>query len=227
MKILLTGNLGTIGKDLQKKLAGQEVAGFDIKAGQDITKSDAISKFIKDNNFDIVIHAAAIPHPHGIKDKDAFIKFWDVNVLGTKNVVFACLDNNVKKFIYISSGGVYGWDDKYNADETEVEVEPYTTSKRIAEAIVTWAAGQKLCSSILRLAPYGQPNSYEVWFNATSDDNSIYKYILQAIDNKKWLSIYNVSVERDINGIAPVWPLGELKQVRLPDYSNKGGILCL
>lgn len=55
---------------------------------------------------DIVIHGAALTSTdRSFQDASAFVK---TNVLGTQNVINACVSSKVKRLIYISSDSVYG-----------------------------------------------------------------------------------------------------------------------
>jgi len=71
---------------------------------------------------DAVIHLAAIPHPFlkGLTDDD----YYDLNVKGSQLVIDACVEMEVSKFIFTSSGCVYGFwggfskPDKFPIDET-------------------------------------------------------------------------------------------------------------
>lgn len=226
MKLLLTGHLGTVGITLKEKLsADYEVIGFDIKENttHDITNDSIVKQIFAEKKPDIVVHCAAIPSPRSSMDRATFENFWNVNILGTKHIVFACQDIDIKKLVYISSGCVYGWDDRFNNDETDVKIEPYGTSKRIAEEIVRYAAGQGLKSSILRLAPVGNNIANPKFFNSGAGHESIYKYVKHAIANEKWLSIYNVSDDA-LRGGNPIWAMGEVVGIRVP-YYFKGGVL--
>lgn len=88
---------------------------------------------MKEEGVDYVFHMAAkleILHADPIEDAK-------VNILGTLNVLNACLDSDVKKVIFGSSGAVYG-DYKYNKSPYSVEEECipkwcYGVSKLAAE----------------------------------------------------------------------------------------------
>tara|TARA_Y100001970_G_C14241481_1_gene865165 strand:+ start:2807 stop:3715 length:909 start_codon:yes stop_codon:yes gene_type:complete len=118
LNILITGVNGFLGRNIAKKLSD---AGFKI-LGIDIQKK-AISKYldqydsgsILDKKFisskiaevDIVIHLAAITAHEEIIDKK--YQTLDINLDGTKNVLSAFNSSKkAKKFIYASTGKVYG-----------------------------------------------------------------------------------------------------------------------
>jgi dihydroflavonol-4-reductase len=98
-----------------------------------------ISDFIKLRqqlqNMDIVYHAAALV---SFNPKDSG-KMYQYNVLGTENVVNACLHNNVKKLCYVSSIAALGSNQNrefINEDITNYEdgqQSAYSKSKKLAE----------------------------------------------------------------------------------------------
>jgi nucleoside-diphosphate-sugar epimerase len=53
----------------------------------------------------MVVHAAAIPKPDVSK---SFDDYFNLNCIGTMNVVKAAIENKVKRLIFISSTGYYG-----------------------------------------------------------------------------------------------------------------------
>lgn len=152
MKIFITGHKGNIGGNLFSKLKqSHTVCGFDIKneekkvgnkivitqAGKNLIEEEVVFSSLQAFVPDVIIHCAAIPSPRGANSIENFENFWKTNVIGTKNVVFNALKLKVRKFIYFSSGAVYGWDDLETG-----EIEQYGISKRIAESIVRWLLGK-------------------------------------------------------------------------------------
>lgn len=130
-KFLITGSDGFVGKHLVKSLKAQgaEVIGIDARSGIDIRDWNQI-KNVED--VDIVCHLAAImyvpfswKHPHIL---------YEVNVLGTLNILEYCRIHNIKKFIFASSY-LYGTPKYLPIDEKHPVdlVNPYSRSKKIAE----------------------------------------------------------------------------------------------
>ena len=123
MNTLITGGTGFIGSRLALRLLAQghfvrvlaqantkaetensselEEAGVEVVLAS-VTNKEAISTVLKD--IDFVFHLAAAQHEANVPDQ----LFWDVNVMGTKNVLEASAANNVKRFVHGSTIGVYG-----------------------------------------------------------------------------------------------------------------------
>lgn len=101
LKIGLTGSTGSLGKVILRYNKKRKIKSFK----DDITKRKKVFKWIKENNFDVLIHLAAIvPIKKVNKNK---IKAKNVNFNGTKNIVDACLDSNVSWMFFSSTSHVY------------------------------------------------------------------------------------------------------------------------
>jgi len=123
---LSSGSLGNLIQHLQRN---------DFKFIQDdIRNLDAIKNALEE--VDAVFHAAAISNvPHSIEDPN---ETNDVNVCATIDLLKACLNSNVKRFVYPSSASVYG--EVGNLPITEESplnpISPYAASKLAAECYV-------------------------------------------------------------------------------------------
>lgn len=111
-KILITGAHGMLGSSLVNLLPYEMVA-FSSKE-LDVTNSEQCSNLIESEKPDIIIHTAAYTDVEGCETDP--IKAYQVNTIGTQNLVNCCIDKKIL-FIFISSTGVYG---------TGKEKEPYS-----------------------------------------------------------------------------------------------------
>ncbi len=100
-KIGITGSTGSLGKIILKNYTRISFSKFK----GDIRNKNEINEWIEKNNLDTIIHlAAVVPIKQVNKNKK---KAWQVNYLGTKNVVDASIKNNIKWFFFSSTSHVY------------------------------------------------------------------------------------------------------------------------
>ena len=120
MIIGITGSYGLLGSILTKALNHHKI----IRFKGDIRKSKDIAKWLKNNNFDAIIHLAAIvPINQVNKDKR---KAKIVNFYGTKKLI-DCMNINIninkKKiwFFYASTSHVYNFSKKIISEKKKTK----------------------------------------------------------------------------------------------------------
>jgi nucleoside-diphosphate-sugar epimerase len=154
MNILLTGSSGFLGKTLKSFLINNHNV-FELpnsKNSRKLRLDIEIPNF--EHNFDLVIHAAGKAHIHPktlLEEKSIY----DVNILGTQNLLSALSNSKLpKQFVFISSVSVYGIEFGRLIDENHPlnAKDPYGKSKILAEKIVTeWCESNNIICTILRL----------------------------------------------------------------------------
>lgn len=163
-KVLVTGSGGFIFSNFLRK-AIYEKHPYSFVSVDKVTKTSAMNNIYSNRNHqfyigdvtdahflnvifelekpDIVIHGAAETFvDDAIKDPNKFIK---ANVVGTQEVVNACIKWKVDRLIYISTDEVYG---QLNADDvsswTEADImrprNPYSATKAAGELVVQAAS---------------------------------------------------------------------------------------
>ena len=148
MKILVTGACGYKGHVLVPKLLanGHHVVAFDLQwfgnylqphVNLDIIKGDVRQvDTIPLNGVDCIIHLASIANdPCG--DLEPKLT-WEVSGLATMQLADKAKRSGVKRFIYASSGSVYGIKEELQVTE-ELELTPiseYNKTKMVAERVV-------------------------------------------------------------------------------------------
>ncbi len=162
MKILITGGAGFIGSNFVNMLFRGELC--NLEDFQSVTVFDSLSiggnlknlisvkndprfHFVQGDirdlallndsltGHDFVIHFAAQSHvDRSIKDP---LEFFDVNAIGTSNVLQASLRQQVRKVIHISTDEVYGSIDSGSWDENSplLPNSPYASSKACSDLI--------------------------------------------------------------------------------------------
>lgn len=148
MKIFVTGGCGYIGAELVPFLLkkGHKIISADIQYfGNPLKKHKNLKnikidlKNLKQSHLkgvDIVIHLAAISN-----DPSALLNAkitWDTNVLNTLHLLTLSKNAKIKKFLFASSGSVYGISKKKKVDENVklVPISEYNKTKMIGEILV-------------------------------------------------------------------------------------------
>ena len=149
MKILITGGCGYVGSELIKVLllkSRYKIVNFDtqwfgnylennknlLNIKKDIRNIP--DKFFKD--IDIVIHLANIANDPAVELNP--ILSWEVNVLTSMKLINQSIKQGVKKFIYASSGSVYGIkkEKKVSEDLELLPISTYNKTKMISERVL-------------------------------------------------------------------------------------------
>ncbi len=149
--ILITGGAGYIGSHVTEILIKNKKRVFvidNLSTGYkelihkkakffkvDINEKKKIKLIIKKNKIDSVIHlAASLIIGEGQKNPS---KYYKNNVLGTKNLISACFNTNIKNFIFSSTAAVYK-DGLYKVNENS-PIKPksvYGKTKLSAEKLI-------------------------------------------------------------------------------------------
>ena len=175
-RIFLTGASGFLGRQILKELSDTDAEIIcmihDRKIKEELppnvrfvigSLSDSEALFDLTTNIDIIIHAAAVISFKKKRKHDMF----DVNAIGTKNLVNAALENKVSKFIHISSIAAIGAsvgkitfneEMSYNLKPLRVN---YSTTKYLAEQEVQRGQTEGLNTIILNPVNIIGPNDFK------------------------------------------------------------------
>ena len=108
----LTGSSGSLGKELIRNNKGKKFIHFK----HDITDREKVFRWVEKNNFKIVIHLAArVPIKEVNKNREKAKK---INYFGTKNLVDACIKENINWFFFASTSHVYKSSNKKISENT-------------------------------------------------------------------------------------------------------------
>jgi UDP-glucose 4-epimerase len=146
--ILVTGGAGYIGSHVVRQLgeAGEQVVVIDnlskgfrraVTAGDlvvgDVADFELVSRLLAEHQIDTVMHFAAhTVVPESVANP---LKYYGNNTCATRSLLQACLENNVKNFVFSSTAAVYGLLDDGYADEQSptIPINSYGTSKLVCE----------------------------------------------------------------------------------------------
>ena len=123
MNILVTGGAGYIGSHIVERLLKKKSKNIfvldNLSTGHkklihkkskfikgDIKNFNFLKKIIKKHCIQTIIHLAA--HLNISEAEKKKIKYYKNNVIGTKNLLLACKNSNVRKIIFSSSCSIYG-----------------------------------------------------------------------------------------------------------------------
>jgi len=154
MEILITGANGFLGRTIVNELSTDfKISSLSRNATDyKVSLENEIPNFIK--KFDLVIHAAGKAHS---VPKTAFEKqqFYDINVLGTQNLLVGFEKTGLpKQFVFISSVAVYGKESGRNINEEDrlLAKDAYGLSKiRAEKTVIEWCNTHHVICTILRL----------------------------------------------------------------------------
>jgi len=130
MKTLITGGSGILGTEL-KKLFPNSL--FPSHSDLDITNNEMVFDYFSKNEFDSIIHTAAMTSVRQCESEKKLC--WNSNVVGTKNLVDATTEfRSNSKFIYVSTACVFdGHTDMYKESSIPHPENFYALTKLIGE----------------------------------------------------------------------------------------------
>lgn len=190
MKVLITGGAGFIGSATAKKLIkrGDKVViidnfndyydpklkenrikiflkGYKFKLYRgDIRDQKFLEKVFKKEKIDKIVHLAAMAGVRYALENPNL--YYDVNVMGTQNLLSLAVQYKIKNFVYASSSSVYGNNKKLpfsESDSVDTPISPYAASKKANELQAhVYSHVYKLPTTGLRFftvyGPWGRPD---------------------------------------------------------------------
>ena len=130
MKTLITGGSGILGTEL-KKLFPNSL--FPSHSDLDITNNEMVFDYFSKNEFDSIIHTAAMTSVRQCESEKK--SCWNSNVVGTKNLIDATTEfRSNSKFIYVSTACVFdGHTGMYKESSIPYPENFYALTKLIGE----------------------------------------------------------------------------------------------
>ncbi len=181
--IIVTGIAGFIGGRFaqlaakEEKILGLDISDFANESGilyrkVDLRNPESIYSIASENDVTSIVHCAAMISPEKCLLEPRLA--YETNIIGTLNMLDFARKRDIKKFIYISTGGVYRNSDPEDIVTEDWPVEPsdiYDISKVASENTVSYyAKDYGLDAAAIRItAPYG-PGMYRPSRNAEIPD---------------------------------------------------------
>ena len=203
LKFGLTGSTGSLGKNLI--LNNKKIKFICFKG--DIRNKTKISSWIQKNKFDALIHLAAIV-PIKVVNKDKK-KAYDVNYIGTKNIVDCLITSKIKWFFFSSTSHVYESTKKKIKETSKVNpISYYGKTKYLAEKYIIkklFKAKTKYC--IGRIF-------------STSNNNQKQNYLIPDL-NKKIKKVKKLIKLNDLNHYRDFISMNEISKIIFCLYKKK------
>jgi dTDP-4-dehydrorhamnose reductase len=193
-KILLTGASGTLGKEILKQ-NNNKIFLTPSRQELDITNKENIVNFFENNEFDAIIHCAAMARMDKCHENPG--KAIETNTIGTANLVSAVLKKDKSmRFLQMSSDGVYASvEGNYSEKDETIPYNIYGWSKLGAEFMV-----QKLKNYCIIRTNFFDPKKIKFSQSATDAFTSkvTIEYIamtLMKLLNDDFVGVVNVGKE--------------------------------
>lgn len=242
--ILVTGGAGYIGSHVVRQLseAGREVVVYDnLSTGSakalihgerlivgELADRERISQVLSETGCKSVLHfAAAIVAPESVVLP---LKYYGNNTRNTLNLLEACVENQVERFIFSSTAAVYGMPEDGEAAEVSPTnpINPYGSSKLMSEGMLRDAAFAHGFSYVaLRYFNVAGADPKARMGQRTPDATHLIKVCCQAaLGMREAVSIFGTDYETlDGTGVRDYIHIEDLAQAHLYalDYLEKGG----
>ena len=221
-KILITGGTGSLGQALTKRLLEQNVDTIRILSRNESKQIEMENDFndsrlrfflgdIRDEerlvrateDIDIVFHTAALKHVTKIEYNP--FEGIKTNVMGSQNIINACLINNVEKAICVST------------DKAVSPLNTYGATKLLMEKLFVTANN------------YIDPEKYRTKFialrygNVVGSSGSVIPKFIQQLKNKKEITVtdlqmtrFSINMDEALNFILQATEIGKGSEIFIP-----------
>ena len=221
-KILITGGTGSLGQALTKRLLEHDVDAIRIFSRNESKQIDMESKFsdkrlrfllgdIRDfdrlnralEDIDIVFHAAALKHVPVIEYNP--FEAIKTNVIGSQNVISACLQQNVERVICIGT------------DKAVFPINTYGATKLLMEKLFVTA------SNYLNKKRYHTKFITLRYGNVIGSSSSVIPKFIEQIKNKKSVTItdpkmtrFSITMDEALDFILNATKIGQGSEIFVP-----------
>lgn len=209
-KYIVTGGSGLLGSELRKHLP---TSLFPSHSELDVTHPDTIERYVSNSDMYGVLHAAAFISPPKI-DKDP-LQAIAVNIIGTANIVSACIKFK-KKIIYISTDYVFdGVKGNYSETDAVHPVNKYAWSKLGGEAAVQMSDNHLIIRTSFGPSVFPYEQAYADQWTSRETVDKIAVKIVKLLDKdptgivhvggvRKSVLDYAKALKKDVKGVSRV-----------------------
>jgi nucleoside-diphosphate-sugar epimerase len=190
--ILIAGATGTLGKEVFKKLSSDNKIFYllnpntkNMLSGQTFIKADLenlINISLLPNKIDHIIYLAQANNK--VKELCPKNKLYNINAFNAYEIAKWGVTNNVKSFVYCSTGGVYPFADKMNYEHemiSHIGRTEYIASKLVGELLLN---SFKAKMNVVTLRPF-----FILGKNYDEDNPRLFKKLINKIKNKEIINI--------------------------------------
>jgi dTDP-4-dehydrorhamnose reductase len=172
MKIMIIGSEGMLGHDLVDVLSAEHEISTTTIDTLDITDIDKTVKTVKNNNPDVLIHAAAFTDVDGSETNPDLA--YKVNAIGTRNVAVACREAN-SAMVYICTDYVFDGTNTtpYREYDQTKPIGVYGKTKHIGELYLRDILSKFYIVRTSWLYGYHGPNFVATMLNLAKTNDSI------------------------------------------------------
>ena len=157
-KIVVTGGSGRFAQSL-KKIRSKYKFIYPKKKSLNITRPKSITKFLKKERPESVLHLAGLSRPMSIHDKN-IKRSIDLNIVGTANLVRVCSELKIK-LIYFSTSYVYpGKKGNYSEQDAVLPWNNYGWSKLGGEGAVQMYKNSLILRVCMTEKPFLHKNAF-------------------------------------------------------------------
>ena len=206
MIVLVTGGSGQLGKAVIEELNNRNHTVLAPSSTElDIVDKNSVQKYFAKNKFDGIIHCAAYTKVDDAELPENRVKVFDVNGVGTKNLV----DNTNAKFVYISTDYVFKGDgeEPWKPKSITIPLNNYGRSKLSGEYAlenyprkyivrISWlfGDGKNFVNTMLSLKDKESINVVNDQIGRPTYTKDLSRLLVDMIETDKY-GIYNVSNE--------------------------------
>lgn len=186
-KILVTGGDGRFASEL-KKIKSKHNFIFYSKNKLNILKKDSITKAVKKVKPDAILHLAGLSRPMRIHEKK-IIDSINLNIIGTCNLVNACIEKNIK-IIYFSTSYIYpGKKGNYKETDPLLPWNNYGWSKLGGESAVQMYKNSLILRICMTEKPFIHKKAYSNVKSNFIFQDQLAKLFLKILNKK---GVYNL-----------------------------------